>query len=100
MNKKTVTGDGEGMGQATAQPTEEKGMPGTLVWCGPTVRNIAKQYTVFQNGIPASLDALVISHPEAKGLLIPMEEFAKVRQHLDVPGTAESLLYQSIKGKI
>ena len=48
----------------------------TRVYCGPSVRGVARQYTVYASGnTPAALDEFVKQHPAAKNLLVPVERF-------------------------
>ena len=67
------------------------------VYCGPSVRGVARQYTVYASGnTPAALDEFVKQHPAAKNLLVPVERFAQTRKALETAGTAESILYNKI----
>lgn len=44
------------------------------VYCGPSVRGVARQYTVYASGnTPAALDEFVKQHPAAKNLLVPVD---------------------------
>jgi len=67
-----------------------------MVYCGPTVIGVASQFTVYRNGIPAPLQEFIDAHPAAKGLMVPLERFAKARIALETPGSAENVLYQRI----
>ena len=70
------------------------------VYCGPTVRGVAKQYTVYGGGIPAALEAFIAAHPEAGALLVRMEDFAQTRKRMEAAGTAEAILYNKIKSEL
>lgn len=71
------------------------------VYCGPSVRGMARQYTVYASGnTPAALDEFVKQHPAAKNLLVPVERFAQTRKALETAGTAESILYNKIKNEL
>ena len=64
------------------------------VYCGPSVRGMARQYTVYASGnTPAALDEFV-------KLLVPVERFAQTRKALETAGTAESILYNKIKNEL
>ena len=88
---------------ATPPPTTPEITEGTeakterktpCVYCGPSVRGVARQYTVYASGnTPAALDEFVKQHPAAKNLLVPVERFAETRKALETAGTAESILY-------
>ncbi len=72
---------------------------GPRVYCGPSVRGVARQYTTYINGIPEALQEFMEAHPGAKALLVPPERFAQTRKRLETPGTAEAILYQKIKAE-
>lgn len=73
------------------------GVPNPCVYCGPTVRGVARQYTTYQGGLPDTLKAFIRKHPAARGLIAPTGNFAAVRRRLDTPGTAEAKLYKQVK---
>lgn len=66
---------------------------GKQVYCGPTIRGIAKQYTVFENGLPAKLAELAEQKPVFKALIVPVSKFATTRERVERAGTAESILF-------
>ena len=82
----------------TAIPAEKTSV--TQVYCGPTVRGVAKQYTVFRGGIPEALEAFIAIHPEAGALVVDVERFAETRKRLETAGTAEAILYGKIKSEL
>ena len=69
-------------------------------FCGPTVRGVAKQFTVFRGGIPEALEAFIAIHPEAGALVVDAERFAETRKRLETAGTAEAILYGKIKSEL
>ncbi len=74
--------------------------PDPCVYCGPSVKGVAKQYTVYAGGnVPAPLRDFVRKHPAAKGLIVTIGRFAKMRERLETPGTAEALLFKKIKSE-
>lgn len=82
-----------------AKPAKGK-KSGPQVYCGPTVRGVAKQYTVYSGKIPAELEAFIKTHQEAAGLVVPVESFAQTRKKMETAGTAENILYHKIKSKL
>ena len=84
--------------KATAQGAAEKATP--CVYCGPTVRGVVKQYTVFAGNIPEPLQAFIGKHPEAKTLLVTVDRFAETRKKIETAGSAESILYHKIKSEL
>lgn len=82
----------------TAQGATEKATP--CVYCGPTVRGVVKQYTVFAGNIPEPLQAFIGKYPEAKALLVAVDRFAEIRKKMETAGSAESILYHKIKSEL
>lgn len=83
-----------------AAPKEQAAKAGPVVYCGPSVRGVAKQYTVYAGTIPTVLEDFIKAHPAAKGLLVSVGRFAQVRSNLGKNGTAEAILYQKIKSEL
>ncbi len=84
----------------TAVPPKAKQHTGTVVYCGPSLRGVARQYTVFNEGIPEPLQELINRHPAVRGLIVPVERFAKTRLAVETRGTAEYVLYQKIISEV
>lgn len=76
-------------------PAKKKAGP--LVYCGPTVKGVAKQFTVYTNGLPAALEKYMKEHPAAKALTVTMDRFAAVRANLRKAGTAEAILFEKLR---
>ncbi len=75
-------------------------IPNPCVYCGPSVRGVARQYTTYQGGIPDELRDFIKGHPEARRLIVSTAQFPNVRRRLDTPGTAEAKLYKQVKGQL
>lgn len=73
------------------------GIKNPCVYCGPTMRGVARQYTTFQGGIPDALRDFIKEHPEARQLIVSTAQFPAMRRRLDTPGTAEAKLYKQVK---
>lgn len=76
------------------------GIPNPCVYCGPTVRGMARQYTTFQGGIPDVLRDFIRECPEARQLIVSTAQFPAMRKRLDTPGTAEAALYKQVRGQL
>lgn len=91
-------------GTATAPETQERdlfaGIQNPCVYCGPTVRGVARQYTTYQGGIPDTLRDFIKEHPEARRLIVSTAQFPAYRRRLDTPGTAEAKLYKRVKEQL
>ena len=82
------------------EPGKRDAKTGPVVYCGPSVRGVARQYTVYTGTIPAALADFIQAHPAAKGLLVSVGRFAQVRSNLGRSGTAEAILFQKIKSEL
>ena len=47
---------------------------GTLVYCGPTIPGVAKQFTSYRGGIPEALAAAQKKAPVLGGLIVPLDQ--------------------------
>ena len=70
------------------------------VYCGPTVRGVARQYTTYRGGIPDVLRDFIKEYPEARQLIVSTAQFPAMRKRLDTPGTAEAKLYKWVKEQL
>lgn len=75
-------------------------LPNPCVYCGPSVRGVARQFTVYHEGIPDALKEFIKEHRAAKGLLVSVERFAKVRTRLETPGTGEYILFRKVRAEL
>lgn len=97
MSRKTETAN---IPEAAEQTERKPTYPKPCVYCGPTVPNVARQYTVYSHGIPKELEAFIQEHPAARGMLVSVENFPEMRRRLDTPGTAQAVLYQKIRAEM
>lgn len=75
-------------------------LPNPCVYCGPSVRGVARQFTVYTGGIPDALKEFIKEHRAAKGLLVSVERFAQVRTRLETPGTGEFILFRKVRAEL
>lgn len=87
--------------KAEAKPTvkaaEKKDAAGTVVYIGPTFPGIAKQNTIYNNGIPAGLARKAKEKPVVASLIVPVSQFAAASAELVKDGSALSILYKKAK---
>lgn len=55
---------------------------GPVAYCGPTIPGAARQYTVYQNGIPGSLAEALADNPALRGLVLPLDRLPEARASL------------------
>lgn len=94
QKKETPAATGSGKTAKAAQAT------GTVVYCGPSVKHLVRQYAVYSSGLPAPVAEFVEAHKAAKALTVPLERFAATRCALETPGTAEAILYAQLKKEL
>jgi hypothetical protein len=95
------TQDTETTEQTQAAETDEfDNLPNPCVYCGPSVRGVARQSTTYQGGIPKELKALCQAHPALRRLIVPTSKFASTRQKLETHGTAEEIVYKKVKSEL
>lgn len=57
--------------QAGTKETRQAGkFPKPCVYCGPSVKGVARQYTVYTGEVPPVLVEFIKEHPEARGLVV------------------------------
>lgn len=54
----------------------------TVIYCGPTISGIAKQFSTYTNGIPEALANKAAEIPAISALVIPINELPKARAQL------------------
>ena len=81
---------------AKAAENKKCSWPSPCMWCGPSVKGVAAQYTVFTE-MPKQLEALVEQIPAARGLVVALDKFPQVRRALEWVGSKESKLYTKVK---
>jgi hypothetical protein len=72
---------------------------GAVVYCGPTVRHVAQQYTVYTGDVPKALADWLEEHKAAKSLLVPLARFTATRAALEEPGSVAAVLFNKIKAQ-
>ncbi len=82
------------MTEKKERQTQKK--PEVLVYCGPSVRGVAKQFTVYHEKLPAELVKFLARHPAAQTLCVPLEDFAATRAGLNTKGSVQDTLYKTI----
>ena len=81
------------------KPVEQE-KPATLVYCGPSVKNVARQFTVYSGKLPPTLEEFLNKHPAARALTVKTEDFPSTRRNLEIKGTMEAVLYNTVKAEI
>lgn len=86
------------MAEKKEKQTAQK--PEVIVYCGPSVRGIAKQYTVYHGRLPAQLVTFLAKHQAAQCLCVPLDKFAETRAGLNTKGSPQATLYKTILNEL
>ena len=54
---------------------------GTVVYCGPSIKGVAKQFTAYNNGIPEGLKAATEKNKVLAALIVPLEDLPDAMRH-------------------
>ena len=82
------------------EPDMFDNLPNPCVYCGPSVKGIARQYTTYQGGIPDALRKFIRTNPDALRLIVSTGKFPSMRRRLETPVTPEAKLYKAVKARI
>lgn len=67
------------------------------VYVGPTIPGVVKANTIFRNGLPAALLQRMEQDAAVKSLVIPLEDWPRVRQELAAQRGTISRLYRMVQ---
>lgn len=54
--------------------------PGPVVYCGPALPGVARQYTVYRGGFPGPLAEALADNPALSGLVLPLDRLPEARK--------------------
>ncbi len=87
------------MAKTKEAPAEAKKAE-ALIYCGPNLpRAKIIINSVYRNGLPPNIAALVEKIPEIGKLLVPVSALNETRKRIATQGTEENRLYQAILAK-
>ena len=55
---------------------------GTVVYCGPPIKGVARQFTAYNNGIPEGLKAATEKNKVLGALIVPLEDLPEAMRQL------------------
>lgn len=83
---------------STKKQSKAPAQAGTVVYCGPTIPGVAKQYTFFQGGIPAALSAAADRLPALGGLVVPLDQLPEAMRQLREKQGPIYALFRKVQG--
>lgn len=87
---------------AAAENTAAVEKTGPVVYCGPSVKNTVKQFTVYSDGdaLPDAVTDFLNRIPAARGLMVPIADFANTRAALENPKSGAGIIFASVKAAL
>lgn len=89
--------------EAAAEDTtaaEAVAEPEAQVYCGPSVKGVARQYTVYSGGLPEAVKGFIDKHPIASQLIVPVSKFPEMRTELETKGSRAMLIYNKLRSEL
>ena len=72
---------------------------GTVVYCGPPIKGVAKQFTAYNNGIPEGLEAATEKNKVLAALIVPLEDLPEAMRQLRQKSGRIHTLYKAVQGR-
>lgn len=82
--------------ETEAPKPKKAAAPSAVVYCGPTIKNGPHQFTVYTNGIPDDVKAIVSRYPIAGNLIVPVSEFARFKAELGDADSPAGMIYRNL----
>ncbi len=74
----------------------ETGRTETVMYIGPTIKNVAVTGTLYNNGLPESLKKEAEKQQAISNLIVPVGELAAAQRELAIPGSALAVIYGKV----
>lgn len=72
---------------------------GTVVYCGPFIKGVARQYTAYNNGIPEGLKQAAEKNKILAALIVPLEDLPEAMRQLRQKSGRIYTLYKAVQGR-
>ena len=72
---------------------------GTVVYCGPSIKGVARQYTAYNNGIPEGLKQAAEKNKILAALIVPLEDLPEAMRQLRQRSGRIYTLYKAVQGR-
>ena len=72
---------------------------GTVVYCGPSIKGVARQYTTYNNGIPEGLKQAAEKNKILAALIVPLEDLPEAMRQLRQKSGRIYTLYKAVQGR-
>lgn len=68
----------------------------TVVYCGPTIKDVVQKFAVFRGKIPQALAILAEELPAVANLIVPVSALSTVSRNLKKQASPENVFYNQI----
>jgi hypothetical protein len=72
---------------------------GTVVYCGPSIKGVARQFTAYNNGIPEGLKQAAEKNKILAALIVPLEDLPEAMRQLRQKSGRIYTLYKAVQGR-
>ena len=72
---------------------------GTVVYCGPSIKGVARQYPAYNNGIPEGLKQAAEKNKILAALIVPLEDLPEAMRQLRQRSGRIYTLYKAVQGR-
>ena len=72
---------------------------GTVMYCGPSIKGVARQYTAYNNGIPEGLKQAAEKNKILAALIVPLEDLPEAMRQLRQKSGRIHTLYKAVQGR-
>ena len=94
---KAMIGEKTAAEKESAGKAEGKGSSQTQrVYCGPSIKDVVREGTVFSEGIPEALEEYIQKNPAVRSLIVPLTDFAAFRADIGRRGTPANIIYNNV----
>lgn len=83
----------------TKRTSKAAGAAGTVVYCGPSIKGVARRFTAYNNGIPEGLKAATEKNKVLAAMIVPLEELPEAMRQLRQKSGRIYTLYKAVQGK-
>lgn len=83
----------------TKRTSKAAGAAGTVVYCGPSIKGVARQFTAYNNGIPEGMKAATEKNKVLAAMIVPLEELPEAMRQLRQKSGRIYTLYKAVQGK-
>ena len=83
----------------TKRTSKAAGAAGTVVYCGPSIKGVARQFTAYNYGIPVGLKAATEKNKVLAAMIVPLEELPEAMRQLRQKSGRIYTLYKAVQGK-